>query len=903
MGELQKSDRSSDNDRVEVGIDQIPGTGWLARAYRIYLAITLGCAVVYLLLPPSTAAEMLFVTVAVSVPTAGWLALRNLEASERRTWVGLLTGLSIVACGEIGYFVAVWLQRDDVWEARLDVLFLLGYIVQLVSVLALIRRRATARNRADWLDAASIGVAAFIVMSSTIRTMVAERSDGNTLMWISQVFEPIVGVALVLMSVRLLIGERRPHPAFVLLVAGYLVQTGINSLASLSDTYDIGGAEDSLWLVAYALIGAALLHPERTSAPNRAPTAAVRTEIRQVLTTQAAVVVALIGVIGSSVVGRVPADLLFTWVAGGLAMLVFNRLRIHGLLKSVGEATLTEQQKVLAALVENSDDVIGRADPDGTVRFVSSSAARLTGMPPEWWIGRNFMDALGAVVENPAPLLERLDGIGRGQALEWQGEVRSKANNNVATLHITIVNHTDSPEIHGWVIAVRDVTDSSRLTEELRHQALHDSLTGLPNRALLADRIAHALQRATRNPGPPLTLLLVDLDDFKAVNDSLGHDHGDQLLHVVGERLLTSVRPGDTVARLGGDEFAILLEATGEDEAVTIARRIIETLSLPLVLPGATLAVRASIGVVCTDGPSTTAGELLRAADIAMYRSKREGKGRVTTFHGSMHDEAREQLQLRIELGNALARGEFGLVYQPIVDTASRALSGMEALLRWYHPTQGVVPPLDFIATAEQAGLINEIGAWVLQTACAEAASWPTGNPAPYISVNVSPVQLRQPDFAGVVNDALTSTGLAPSRLLLEITESVLVDHESRSRDTLHLLRALGVRIAIDDFGTGYSSLAYLRDLSVDVVKIDRAFVRDLARNADHRALTSTMLSLAEGLRMAAIAEGVETEEELEVLRALGCSFAQGYFYAKPAPIDLLGAWLPDRSTLAIDAG
>jgi EAL domain-containing protein (putative c-di-GMP-specific phosphodiesterase class I) len=268
-----------------------------------------------------------------------------------------------------------------------------------------------------------------------------------------------------------------------------------------------------------------------------------------------------------------------------------------------------------------------------------------------------------------------------------------------------------------------------------------------------------------------------------------------------------------------------------------------------------------------------------------------------------MDDEARQQLQLRIELGVALERGEFGLVYQPIVDTATGALSGMEALLRWYHPTRGVVAPLEFISTAEQAGLIGEIGAWVLQTACTQAASWPAGATMPYISVNVSPVQLRQPNFAGAVNDALNSSGLAPSRLLLEITESVLVDHESRSRDTLNLLRALGVRIAIDDFGTGYSSLAYLRDLSVDVVKIDRAFVRDLARNPDHRALTSTMLNLAEGLRMSAIAEGVETEEELNVLRGLGCSFAQGYFYAKPAPIDLLGEWLANPSSHAVDAG
>jgi EAL domain-containing protein (putative c-di-GMP-specific phosphodiesterase class I) len=274
-----------------------------------------------------------------------------------------------------------------------------------------------------------------------------------------------------------------------------------------------------------------------------------------------------------------------------------------------------------------------------------------------------------------------------------------------------------------------------------------------------------------------------------------------------------------------------------------------------------------------------------------MYQAKRNGKARITSFRNHMHEEAREQLELRVDLAVALERGELAVVYQPIVETNGGSLCGLEALARWHHPTRGMVPPIVFIPVAEQAGLINEIGAWVLHTACTEAARWGADD-GPYISVNVSAAQLRAADFSDTVARVLAETRLAPHRLLLEITESMLIDDENHCRQTLGELRVLGVRVAIDDFGTGYSSLAYLRQLAVDVVKIDRAFVRDLSVNADHRALTSTMLALAEGLSMTAIAEGVETESELAELKRLGCTFAQGYLYAAPAAIEHLGHWL-----------
>jgi diguanylate cyclase (GGDEF)-like protein/PAS domain S-box-containing protein len=859
---------------------------------RAYLAAGLLLCVVYLLLPSSDTAELLYLLIAISMPVVAWASMVAVPAGHRLPWVILVSGFTLVAIAEVLFFGAVTVAGRDTWTNWIDCVFLASYLVQLAGVLALIRDRATARSKADWLDAASIGVGAFILVWSTVRTVIAERSDGDAFELAIRIAEPILGVALLMMSVRLLLGERRPHPTFLLMTTGYLLQTLTDGMANLLDWYSVGSAVDTLWAVGYVLLGAACLHPARLVGPPRAPIAQVRTEIRQVLTIQGAVVLTLIGVVGANIIDRVPGATVAAWVLGGLAMLVFNRLRIHGLLKSVGTATLTEHQRALSALVDQSNEVIGRADPDGTISFVSAAVENLTGLPPAWWQGRSFLDAVRGTVDGGAALLlQRIATLPPGESLVHEGVLTPRAGGTPTTVRVTVVNHLHTPEIDGWILAIRDITDETRLTEELRHQALHDSLTGLPNRVLLADRVEHAIERASRQSDHRLSLLLVDLDDFKSVNDSMGHHLGDDLLRVLAERLSQAVRPGDTVARLGGDEFAVLLEDTDEADALAIAARVNAALALPVPVNGAVLTVRASIGVVSGREAGATANDLLRSADIAMYQAKRNGKARIISFRSHMHHEAREQLELRVDLAVALERGELAVVYQPIVETGDGTLCGLEALARWHHPTRGTVPPIQFIPVAEQAGLINEIGAWVLRTACAEAARWGTDD-GPYISVNVSAAQLRASDFAGTVATVLAETRLSPHRLLLEITESMLIDDETHCRETLGELRRVGVRVAIDDFGTGYSSLAYLRELAVDVVKIDRAFVHDLAVNADHRALTRTMLALAEGLSMTAIAEGVETESELAELKRLGCTFAQGYLYAAPASIEHLGHWL-----------
>jgi diguanylate cyclase (GGDEF)-like protein len=437
------------------------------------------------------------------------------------------------------------------------------------------------------------------------------------------------------------------------------------------------------------------------------------------------------------------------------------------------------------------------------------------------------------------------------------------------------------------VISARDTTDEATFTSRLRHQALHDALTNLPNRALLFDRIQHALDRSDRVPGMVTSVALLDLDDFKSVNDSLGHDKGDELLQGIATRFARALRPGDTVARLGGDEFAVLLEDTAAEEAMAVIQRVGESLALPLKVGGTDLAVSASIGVVCHSGSGDPV-ELLRAADIAMYEAKREGKSRIKLFEAGMLQTATEQLAMRVDLGAAMALHQLALQYQPIVSTAEREIVGVEVLLRWNHPTRGSVSPSEFIPIAEQTGLISTIGEWVLRQACVEAATWVRHGASPYISVNASAAQISDRRFVRTVISALQDSGLPAARLLLEITETMLLDSNSQVRATVDELRALGIRMAIDDFGTGYSSLSYLHQLAIDVVKIDQSFIRDIDNDRDSQALTRTMLALADGLDMTTVAEGVETEEELYELVRLGCQYAQGFLFSRPVSAEAL---------------
>jgi diguanylate cyclase (GGDEF)-like protein/PAS domain S-box-containing protein len=444
------------------------------------------------------------------------------------------------------------------------------------------------------------------------------------------------------------------------------------------------------------------------------------------------------------------------------------------------------------------------------------------------------------------------------------------------------------------LVAVQDVTRRNALEAELRHQAFHDSLTNLANRALFADRIEHAIQRASRDT-TTVAVLVADLDGFKTVNDSLGHTAGDALLVAVAQRLQSALRPSDTAARLGGDEFGILLEDLDEpNEASDVAQRLIDALAAPFCLSGKELFVHASIGIALRERNEEDGGELLRNADAAMYGAKSEGKGRYRLYEPDMHSAAVARLELEADLRRAIDGNEFVLHYQPVASLSTGNVASLEALVRWQHPDRGLIPPDEFIPLAEENGLIIDIGRWVLREACRQARLWQNTFPdVPFtIAVNVSARQLADPGLVHDVSRVLAATGLDPANLTLEITETVLIAEPQAAIARLRQLKATGVQLAIDDFGTGYSSLSSLRTLPVDSLKIDKAFIDGVTTGTEAEGLVQAILRLAGTFHLVTTAEGVEHRDQLERLEQLGCQQIQGFYYSRPIPASDVAAFL-----------
>ena len=439
--------------------------------------------------------------------------------------------------------------------------------------------------------------------------------------------------------------------------------------------------------------------------------------------------------------------------------------------------------------------------------------------------------------------------------------------------------------VHGAFVLAASVASvvAWRLNEE---QAFRDSLTSLPNRALFQDRVAHALARADRHPGV-LAVLFIDLDGFKDVNDSLGHAAGDRLLCSVAERLRACVRTIDTAARLGGDEFAILLEdVASSDDALRAAQRVLDAMAVPFMVGGRETTVSASIGVAL-NSPADTVDELLRNADVAMYKVKESGRARHQLFAPAMHTAVVDRVELGRDLVDAVQNGEFVLYYQPLISLQTGRISGLEALIRWQHPTRGLLGPAEFIELAEETGAIVPIGVWVVDSACRQAHVWKNSLPAAdafTISVNLSPVQVFQADLVHTVRSALDHSGLASRDLVLELTEKVVLRDTELAARRLRELKALGVKLAIDDFGTGYSSLSYLRLMPFDIVKIDKSFIDGIVDRAADSAVTAGLIGLAHTLGLHTVAEGVEDASQVPELRRLGCQIVQGYLFARPMP-------------------
>jgi len=434
----------------------------------------------------------------------------------------------------------------------------------------------------------------------------------------------------------------------------------------------------------------------------------------------------------------------------------------------------------------------------------------------------------------------------------------------------------------GWVSTHEDITERRRTEERIYRMARHDALTDLPNRSFLKESISEGLKRVRR--GDEMAVLCMDLDRFKAVNDTLGHPIGDQLLQEVAERIRSSIRETDTPARLGGDEFAVIQIGVPQPQGATVlASRLVEALAMPYVIQDHQLAIGCSIGIAMAPLDGKDAEDLLKKADLALYRAKLDGRGIYRFFEAEMDARVQARRLLELDLRSALAHKEFALHYQPIIKLDHGDVTGLEALLRWTHPRRGSVAPAEFIPLAEETGLIVPIGEWVVRQACKDAMAWPEHVT---VSVNVSPVQFKNALLVPMITSALAWSGLPAHRLELEITESVLLQDTDATLATLHQLRALGVHVSMDDFGTGYSSLSYLRRFPFDKIKIDQSFVRDLGTNKQSHAIIDAVTSLGATLGMVTTAEGVETRDQLEQLRAHGCTEVQGYYISKPEPVE-----------------
>ena len=433
-------------------------------------------------------------------------------------------------------------------------------------------------------------------------------------------------------------------------------------------------------------------------------------------------------------------------------------------------------------------------------------------------------------------------------------------------------------------------------TDQLRYQALHDSLTGLPNRALILDRTGQMLARARREHTPAAAMFL-DLDNFKDINDTLGHNVGDQLLAAAGARLASALREGDTVGRLGGDEFVVLVEGTSlAAGAEVVAERILDVLRIPFKIPGSDVPLEVTSSIGIAEGGRSAPEELLRDADIALYRAKAAGKQRAVVFSPAMQHDVDDHRHLEVDLHGALEAGQFFLLYQPTVDLSTGAVTGVETLLRWRHPERGVVRPDDFIPALESSGLIAQVGRWVLQDACKQGATWHCQGHRFTVAVNVSAVQLERDRIIDDVHGALTASGFDPGMLTLELTETALMDDVRATLVRLELLKAVGVRIAVDDFGTGYSSLAYLRQFPIDVLKIDHSFVSGIAISSESAAIVHTLVQLGKLLGLETIAEGIENNDQVIRLRAEGVDTGQGFLFAGPLDVEAVDRLLKDSA-------
>jgi PAS domain S-box-containing protein len=593
------------------------------------------------------------------------------------------------------------------------------------------------------------------------------------------------------------------------------------------------------------------------------------------------------------------------WVRGLAALVllfdfyaIYQHMQLHRIRRQ-----LAERDQLFQLISENAADMIALVDGDGRRLYNSPAYLKVLGYSPE---DLNASSSIEQIHPDDLPRVlkaaEKARLGGPGERMEYRVRHKDGSWRTLESTASPIRNARGQTD--KLVIVNRDITERKRAEEMLAHNAFHDGLTNLPNRALFLDRLQQALTLSKRHPNYKFAVLLIDVDEFKIINDSLGHAAGDDLLIQIGQRLKESVRRADTVsrprtsdvperpanddtlARLGGDEFTILLDDIRDPiEAVRVAERVQAELAIPFVVNQQEIVISASIGIAASTSPHTHAEDLLRDADIAMYRAKRAGKACCEVSDTAMHENAVKRLQLETDLRKALDQGEFRVYYQPIVSLQTGKITGFEALTRWQRP-EGILSPIEFIAVAEETGLIIPMNRQLLREACQHLRSWQSefpSDPPLTMSVNMTSREFAQPDLASEIRKSLEQTGIDPGCLQLEIIETIAMGDAEKSGHVLAQLKALGVRLSIDDFGTGYSSLSRLRRIPVDTLKIDRAFISNMDSDNENREIVRAIIVLAHNLGLKVVAEGTETEEHINLLKQLNCEMAQGYLFSRPA--------------------
>lgn len=854
----------------------------------------------------------------VLLPTSVWADLGLYSGIAGLTVVAILVGVWLhrpapvagwlmFAAGNLLYFLGEvsWSYLDatgqDPFPSFADYFYLSGYAVLVLGLLLLVRRHSPVRDLFGGLDAAILALAAGVLSWVYLMEPYASDVEYGLSDTVWTLAYPLMDLVLLAVAVRLVLALRVRTWSIGLLLMWPVLEIGADVVygwQQLQGTYSPGGLVDATWMISYAMAGAAALHPSAANKPETMSGGGIRVGLTRLVVLGLAALVAPIVLISHQLSADHASSTELVPAVATTVMFVLVVARMAGLIATVRRLTQRQGQERFEAMVEHSADVIAIVDSEHRITYVSPAVRSMYGLRPAECIGRPISELVAS--DDQSSFLSHLTHVSlveEGATTTTSAEF-VRVDGSRGTFEAVAANLSRAAD--GVVITISDVTRHAELQRQLSHQAFHDSLTALPNRALFIDRVEHSLARHERSGPNQVAVLFLDVDDFKSINDGLGHSAGDELLVSIGQRLRTCMRPGDTIARLGGDEFAVLIDGDAAlPECVSIAERILEILRLPLSVQDYDLSVQASIGIAIAH-PDSTPHSLLRDADIAMYEAKDTGKGRYGVFDPEMREAATELLALRTDLSRALERGELRLVYQPIVQLASEQISGAEALLRWEHPKHGNIGPDQFIPIAEQSGLILPIGRWVLEQACVEAATWQTQSHRPTISVNASGVQFRDRTLVDDITRALAISGLDPSLLTIEITETVLMDDTEKAKAILEAVSDLGVRLAIDDFGTGYCSLAYIRNFPVDIIKIDRAFVSELAEPTTQGGLAENILAMTDNLQLPTVAEGIEEQAQAERLRTLNCQYGQGFHFARPLERDGLVDLLRTRRPIPV---